>query len=161
MTTFSDLILSGLNTLQSNDSQDIRNALNNIISQGNWQPCCDIIDNKDMILIYMDLPGVNKDDIEVDFFNNKLSITGKRVKKYFGNPIEKGICYGSFTRNITLPLSVTGRDTVDVSYEDGVLVVSIDKRKEKKNKFKIKLGDNSKDNHTVGDASISYVTTPK
>ena len=146
--SFSDLLMTGITSFQSNDGKDIRNVINNMISSnsianGTWQPCADVIDENDFISIYMDLPGINRDNINVDFLNNKLSITGKREKQYGGIPKEANICYGKFIRNVDLPLSVTNKENVDVSYEDGVLLIVINKKKEIKNRFRINLGSSS------------------
>jgi len=49
------------------------------------------------------------------------------------------IIYGKFERKITLPISITQRDSVVVDVKNGVLTILIDKTVESLNKFSIKL----------------------
>ena len=142
MSSFSDLLLVGLNNLQADGN--IRGALNNFIntsgSQGAWNPLMDMVDNKEFTIVYLDLPGVDKNNINVDFFNNRLLISGERKKPYTGVSHNREVIYGKFSRRITLPISVTSRLNVDVSYSEGILKIAIDKKKEEMNIFRINMG---------------------
>jgi HSP20 family molecular chaperone IbpA len=135
-------LFNGLNQLHSDG--DLRGAINHIINSnignGNlWQPCVDVIDTKNNLYIYAEIPGTMEDSIDVEFFNNKLTISGEKLKKYTTVPYKKEIIYGKFKRCITLPLSVTTKDNVVVKFDSGILTICIDKKKEGENKFKIKV----------------------
>ena len=141
--SFQDMIFSSLNNFQSDG--DLRGALQHIINsgispsgtQGGWHPTVDIVDTKNNLYVYMELPGVTEDSISVDFFNNILDISGEKVKKYTAPPSKREITYGKFNRKITLPISVTNQANVSVQYTNGVLRLTVDKRKEEQNRFRM------------------------
>jgi HSP20 family protein len=89
--------------------------------------------------IDVDLPGVQKKDINVEVKDNRLTITGERKSKK--EVKEEGYyrsesSYGKFERSFTLPEGVDG-ENVKASCEDGVLEVILPKLvAEKKKKSK-------------------------
>ena len=149
-----DLILNSLTNLQSND--DLRGAFQHIINSGvgqfavgstddqkGWHPSVDIIDTKNNIYVYVELPGIHENSISIDFFNNKLSISGEKIKKHTTHSYTKlckqEIVYGKFNRELTLPINVTNQKNVTINYENGILTLSIDKKKEEQNRFSMNL----------------------
>jgi len=77
---------------------------------GAWNPKVDIFENSDHLVLEAELPGMKRDDFELSFENNTLTLKGERKfeKKSEGDNyhrIERG--YGSFTRSFTLPPTVT------------------------------------------------------
>jgi len=151
MASIQDLILTALDTAQSADGGNIASILNNIINQtntnrtGSWKPCIDIVNNHDTYTIFADLPGVNKNSIDVTFLNNGLYISGDREKNTEEKTLTSEIVTGTFYREIPLPISITSPDNVDINYTNGVLTIVIDKNKERKNKFTMKVGDTKDD----------------
>jgi HSP20 family molecular chaperone IbpA len=106
----------------------------------NWKPSVDISENSNSIKIYCCIPGVKSDTVDVDFYNNKIKISGERDKPYLDDDIIKQeIVYGKFERNITIPINVTKRDSVNVSSKNGLLCITINKASEEENKFNISL----------------------
>jgi HSP20 family molecular chaperone IbpA len=144
--SFQDIIFNGLNNLQSDG--DLRGAFQHIINSGvstsdngGWHPSVDIVDTVDNLYVYMEIPGVKNDSIRVDFFNNRLSISGEKIKKY-STPAEKNeIVYGKFNRKIRIPICVTNKNNVNTTYSNGVLNIIIDKQKEGENRFSITIGE--------------------
>ena len=63
------------------------------------------------------------------------------MKKYSGVAIKNEIVYGLFNRSIILPISITDKKNVVMKYKNGMLVITIDKQKEEKNKFNITIGE--------------------
>lgn len=136
-----DLLISGLSQFQSNN--DLQGAVQEILSSsatGVIIPV-DVIDTKNNLYIYVDIPGVIASSINIDFYNNNISICGEKIKKYNEVPFKKEIVYGKFNRKISLPISVTSQKNVTVSYTNGVLLITIDKQKESQNKFSINVKD--------------------
>ena len=140
--SFQDMIYTSLNNLQSDG--DLRGAVQHIINSGiggapgdhsGWHPPVDIVDTKNNMYVYIELPGVTESSIGVDFFNNKLSVSGEKLKRYTAPATKHEIVYGRFVRKITLPISVTSQGNVNVVYENGVLTLIIDKKKEEQNRF--------------------------
>lgn len=79
--------------------------------------------------IEVDLPGIKKEDVEINVDNNILTISGKRefkeeIKEENYYKIESR--YGSFSRSFTLPQKVD-IENIKASSVDGVLEVFIPK----------------------------------
>jgi len=135
-----DLLITGINQFQSNN--DLQGAVQGMISSGaGVNILVDVIDRKDNLYIYVDIPGVLASSVNIDFYNNNISISGEKIKKYNEVPFKKEIIYGQFNRKIVLPISVTNKENVIVSYNNGVLIITIDKQKESQNKFRINMGE--------------------
>lgn len=103
---------------------------------GNWLPSTDIHDSGDKIIIKADLPGLNKDDIEVTVQGNTLFIRGE--KKHEEKVEDMGYLkserfFGQFERALPLTDDIDA-SKIDASYKNGVLTVSIAKREEAKPK---------------------------
>ena len=110
------------------------------LETGSWVPAIDVIDNRDHYLVRADLPGVSKDDIEVDVSDGTLTIKGEKkreTKEEGDNYIRVERTYGTFVRSFTLPDDVDS-DKIKASYENGVLELVIPKKEEAKPK-KIKV----------------------
>ena len=95
-------------------------------------PSIDVSETDDKFLISAELPGMSKDDININLENNRLSITGERSfekedkgKKY--HRVETK--YGSFERSFQLPDNVD-QESINATYENGLLEISIQKSEE-------------------------------
>lgn len=103
-------------------------------ARGAWSPSVDIFEDQDRLIVEAELPGLNREDFEVSVENNVLTLKGERKfeKKTEGDNyhrVERS--YGSFTRQFTLPQTVTA-DGATADFENGVLRVSLPKREETK-----------------------------
>lgn len=103
------------------------------IDRSAWVPPVDIYETEDKsVVVTVELPAMNREDIKVTFENEVLSIEGERkfvsqVDKEHYHRVERG--YGSFRRSFTLPGSVdAGR--VDATYQNGLLTVTLPRREE-------------------------------
>ena len=102
-------------------------------------PSYSIFYDKETLLIVLEVPGLTKENIKLDFFNNTLTVKGEKPQ-IISKPIFQGeLFYGNFERNIQLPISVTSNENVSIEMKDGLLLISIDVIKEFKNKFTINL----------------------
>ena len=99
-----------------------------------WAPAVDIREDEDNFFVTADLPGLKKEDIDLELENNVLTIKGERKfeKKEEGENyhfVERS--YGSFYRSFTLPKNVDS-ENIQPEYKDGVLQVTIPKKDEVK-----------------------------
>ena len=105
-------------------------------------PAVDLFEEKDDIVVKAELPGMDKDNIEVKLTDNTLTITGEKKKE--GEVKEENYyrcerSYGSFVRNIELPKAVHA-DKVKAAFKNGILEVRIPKTEEAKAKeVKVKV----------------------
>jgi HSP20 family protein len=97
-----------------------------------WQPSTDISETTKEFIVRADLPGVNKEDIELSVVDGQLNIRGKRhenKREEKEDVIRVERFSGMFFRRI--PLSkIVDAEKIAAEYRDGELVVHIPKSKE-------------------------------
>ena len=106
------------------------------MKEGIWQPPVDIFEDKDEVVIKVELPGIDQKDIEIKIEDNTLTIRGERkhdetVKKENYHRIER--FYGSFQRSFSLPQNID-QNQIKAVCEKGVLSVTLPKVEEAKPK---------------------------
>ncbi len=91
-------------------------------------PALNIWDAGDAVCVEAELPGFNRDDLEVYAVANELTIKGRRVR-----PDDEQRVYhrqeraaGEFTRIVTLPVEVNA-ERVEATLKDGVLTLHLPK----------------------------------
>jgi len=96
-------------------------------------PSVDISETEKQFEISAQLPGMEKDDINIDLENGRLTISGERElkkEKDGKNYHRVETQFGKFSRSFYLPDSVD-EDAIKANYKDGVLNITIDKNEEK------------------------------
>jgi HSP20 family protein len=86
----------------------------------------DLYEDKDHTYVRAELPGVNRDDINVEMVNGYLTINATRKSK--GQDGEESF---ALTRSVAIPEDVHA-DKVSAAYENGVLTVTLPKKEEAK-----------------------------
>lgn len=117
-------------------------ALPRIVEEMEPGVSVDIYEEGDNVIVKSDLPGMTKDDIEVNLTDDTITLSGERKKEekiekknYFR--LERS--YGSFKRSFGLPMEVQ-TDKAKASFKNGVLEVKIPKTEAaKKKEHKIKI----------------------
>ncbi len=99
---------------------------------GGWFPAIDLREEEKRFVIEADLPGVKKDDIQIEVENNVLALRGERrfdheAKKENYHRIERA--YGKFMRSFTLPARIDASE-IAASHNNGILEIVIPKAKE-------------------------------
>ncbi|WP_102794631.1 Hsp20/alpha crystallin family protein [Bowmanella denitrificans] len=95
------------------------------------RPAVDVAETKEGLEIKVDLPDMNREDIQLELHGDQLLIQGQREFKKEQKE-DKGYhlmerSYGSFRRVIPLPFSLSDNSDVKASYEKGVLTVMLPK----------------------------------
>jgi HSP20 family molecular chaperone IbpA len=147
MSALQQLVSNGIAIMEGNQTTNVSGALSEFLqTQGLnmneiWQPAADIVQNPSTITVYINIPGVKNDSIDVDFFNNRVIVTGERKRPFSDRNIviKNEIIYGKFERQIIIPISVTNRDNVKITSKNGVLMIVIDKSSEERNRFSLKI----------------------
>jgi HSP20 family protein len=101
-----------------------------------WTPAVDIAEDDNGYVVKVELPGVNREQVKITMQDNVLSIRGekKAEKESRGSSyhrVERS--YGAFERCFSLPSNVKS-DTIDATFKDGILTVSLPKAEESKPK---------------------------
>lgn len=97
-------------------------------------PALDVIDHDSSYLVHCELPGVEKDDVDVTISGNVLTIKGEKKEKKEDKDTKfyrRESTYGAFQRTLSLPKD-TQNDKVTAKFEDGILKIEIPKMEEAK-----------------------------
>lgn len=92
-----------------------------------WIPQIETLRRDDKIIIRADLPGMSRDDVNVEIEKGMLKISGERREEHEEERDEyyrTERSYGSFLRTIPLPEGVS-EDQTKATFRDGVLEVSV------------------------------------
>ncbi len=87
----------------------------------------EIFHKEDKLVIRMDLPGVDPDDVEVTVQENTLLINGTRKFAWDADKVRfmrRGAFYGDFTQRVALGKGLK-LDSVSANYDNGVLELRI------------------------------------
>ena len=90
----------------------------------------DVHETDDSYDIHADLPGVEKDDIEITLLNDVLTVSAKKntesEKKKKGKVIYRERSSGSISRSFSVSPGTTQAD-IEANFKDGVLTLSVPK----------------------------------
>jgi HSP20 family protein len=105
---------------------------------GTFVPTLNVSETDQTFEISVALPGMSKDDVEIHYENDVLTISGERKWKHEEKDkerryhrVESG--YGSFSRSLPLPNFVDSNE-ITAEFENGELVITAPKLKEKAGK---------------------------
>ena len=104
--------------------------------QSTFAPRINISENEKQFLIDVEIPGIDKKDIDVSLENRQLTISGERKMETESNGTQYHRVethYGSFTRSFRLPESVD-ENSIVAKYDNGMLNITIDKSEERMKK---------------------------
>jgi len=128
------------------DIATLQSRINNLFSDAftrggeeardSWAPAVDIFERGEDLVLRAEVPGVAKDDLDVQVEGNVLTLRGQRIRdkeireeSYYR--VERS--YGSFSRSFTLPSTVDATRIAATS-RDGILEVVLPKAEEAKPK---------------------------
>ncbi len=104
-------------------------------TEGSFTPELNVYETAKMFEVTVELPGMDKNDFDISLNDNVLTISGER--RAYRNGEENGRRYhrvesrfGRFSRSLPLP-NVVDADKIKAQYENGVLVITLPKLKEK------------------------------
>ncbi|HDH52958.1 MAG TPA: Hsp20/alpha crystallin family protein, partial [Nitrospirae bacterium] len=105
-------------------------------------PTVDIFEKDNNVVVKAEIPGMKKEDIEVNLTDDTITISGEKKKE---DTVEKKNyyrverSYGSFCRSFRLPKEVRA-DKAKAKFKDGILEIKIPETEEaKKRKKKLNI----------------------
>jgi HSP20 family protein len=102
------------------------------LPRGVWSPPVDILEKENEVILKVDLPEMNQNDVDIKVEENMLIIRGERkfIKETpSGNYLQIERPYGTFQRTFAIP-RVIDQEKIKATYKDGVLRVVLPKREE-------------------------------
>ncbi len=104
-----------------------------------FAPSIDVSESEAQIIVKADLPGVDKDNINLELHDDVLVLKGeRRDETESGDGEDRRIVersYGRFERAMRLPFTPR-EDDVETSYKNGVLTVTVAKPEKPEDKAK-------------------------
>jgi HSP20 family protein len=105
---------------------------------GRFSPRIDVSETEEAIHVAAELPGMDRDDVEVSVTKDMLTISGekrteKETKEKYMRTVERS--YGSFQRTIPLPEDIE-TDKVQATFRKGVLEIELPKSPEARRRTK-------------------------
>jgi HSP20 family protein len=99
-----------------------------------WIPAMDLVETGDHLVLRADLPGLTKDDVDIEVKDGVLTVSGERKAEHEEKSegfyrVER--TFGTFSRSLTLPKGIDA-SRVEAEFTNGVLEVRIPKPAEAK-----------------------------
>lgn len=94
-----------------------------------WYPRVDVLESKDAYVIRAELPGMKKEDFNLELKDGTLTLAGERKAEKAAEGVEYRSVErveGKFFRSFSLPETVK-HDGIQATYKDGILEISIPK----------------------------------
>ena len=123
------LLQTEMNRLFNNIFRD--NSVDMLMSPSGLSLKVDLKETKDEFIIAADIPGAKKEDIEISFSNNLLSIRGERKFESEETDSEKSHIkerfYGKFERSFAIPENCVDKENIYAEMKNGELIVKLKK----------------------------------
>ncbi len=92
-----------------------------------WSPLVDIEEADDAYVVEAELPGVKREDVNIELVGNELTITGEvKEREHKGALRRQTRRTGRFAYRVGLPAQV-GAENIEARLSDGVLTVRVPK----------------------------------
>lgn len=104
-------------------------------------PRVDVIDRENEVVLRAEVPGLNKEDLEVSVSDSSVTIRGEiKREEEKGEYYYREMGYGAFSRTISLPAAVDSKQA-KVRLKNGILEMTMPKTEaEKRHKIPIEEG---------------------
>ena len=103
-----------------------------------WRPAVELTEHEGNYIIKAEIPGVNKEDIDIEVSENNIGIKAEIKEKYEEkgeNLYRSEFRYGKFIRHIQLPSEIDNNQA-KAEYKDGILTITAPKTQEEQKKIK-------------------------
>ena len=112
-----------------------------------WVPATDIVETADALTLTAELPGLERNDVDISIDDSMLTIRGEKSDERTVEDSKKHVverAYGSFQRTFALPRTVDG-SRITAEFGKGVLTVVMPKTTEAKARGrKVEITDKKK-----------------
>jgi HSP20 family protein len=106
-----------------------------------WVPAMDLVETDDHLVLRADLPGLDREDVDIEIKDGMLTVSGERGSEHEEKSegyyrVERA--FGGFSRSLTLPEGIDPQG-IDADFDKGVLEVRIPKPEQRK-PFRVEIG---------------------
>jgi HSP20 family molecular chaperone IbpA len=127
---FEDTKMANSKILDSVKKKELETGQEKTVSGRHYVPYTDIFEEKEALIVVMEIPDVNRNDTEIKLDKNTLSVAAKISNdKFHGlTPVYTEYNIGHYSRSFTLSNEID-QDGITASTEDGVLKLRLPKVK--------------------------------
>ena len=111
--------------------RELGQVMHNHGTVGAFVPPADLLVDDDGVTVYMDVPGLRAENIQIELENDVLTVSGERPFPYArengagpARRVERG--FGRFQRSLRVPPGLNS-DAIEASISDGVLKLRMPK----------------------------------
>ena len=136
--------------------RDLNRFLGNKRQVAQFVPPADVLVDDDGVTVYMDVPGMKADDLEIEIENDVITVRGSRGYPYQGQErsvrrVERG--FGRFERSLRVMPSLDP-NAVEAAVDNGVLSLRIPKPEQlKPHRIQVKPGEKHEERQLEGASS--------
>ncbi len=97
------------------------------VTHGTWAPNIEVFQRDSNFIVRAELPGLNKDNVQVEINNDMLTLSGERRQEREenrGGVYHSERSYGTFYRSIPLPEGVIS-ESAEATFNNGVLEITL------------------------------------
>jgi HSP20 family protein len=121
-----------MNRLFEDATQRRQSGTDDEFERADWTPAADIYETDSGYVVAMDLPGIDREALEIDVDDSRLVVKGTRtIAESKQHRSERP--RGKFLRTFSVPGSVD-QGKIGAEFKDGVLHIRLPKRSEQKPK---------------------------
>jgi len=120
------------NEMVVQDKKEVISEKEHTVPGKKYTPATDIAETDTELLLYMDMPGVDRKMVEIKLNKNVLSVDGQIDSQPYGDmkPIYSEYNIGHFTRRFELSNEID-QSKIEARMNDGVLILTLPKMPEK------------------------------
>jgi len=120
------------NEMVVQDKKEVSSEKEQTMPGKRYIPATDIAETEKELLLYMDMPGVDRKMVEIKLNKNVLSVDGQIDSQPYGDmkPIYSEYNIGHFTRRFELSNEID-QSKIEARMNDGVLILTLPKVPEK------------------------------
>ncbi|HEY0006909.1 MAG TPA: Hsp20/alpha crystallin family protein [Pyrinomonadaceae bacterium] len=107
------------------------------IEGADWFPAADVYEREQEYVIALDLPGIERESLDISLDNDRLTIRGTRQIEETGEHRQERP-RGRFMRRFSVP-SIVDQQAIAAAYKDGVLRLTLPKRREEKKARRLEI----------------------
>lgn len=119
------------NELQPQDKEAIESPREETTAGRYFRPLTDIFETEDALMVVMEVPGVDRDNVDIRVENNELTVEARVGLQRYAQlrPVYTEYNVGHFLRSFRLS-SVVDQSGIQATLEDGVLTIRLPKARE-------------------------------
>jgi HSP20 family protein len=123
--------MSGSQELAVREKQELAQQEEKTVPGRYYMPAADIFETDDALTLLLEMPGVTKNNVDVQITNDVLRVEGKIDYSAYKDiePVYTEYNVGHYARAFTLSNKID-RDAITARVEDGVLTLTLPKAKE-------------------------------